>query len=781
MKDLKLRFNHWLMRHPLSCLGILLIIMAVLLPGWTKLYKDFSFKALYKTDDPLLDLYEEFEATFGNDDSIMLALIPRQGVLNSDFLRSLRQVTEQMWMVKDIKRVDSLINYEFITVDGDDIQVFHINDIEEDRFSKQQIETIKNFMDQDRNLEGFLMDKKRQLTMLIGQIRNTHQSQYQVDYMQMFDDVDQIVQKAFHGQEVKVHFMGAVAFQKYYQDLAFSDLLFLVPLMSGIFAVLLLVIYRSLWGVILPFAVMFLSLVGLVGFMGHMGFSINSLSSVCPAVLMTIAMADSVHILTSFFLAASKGHTLTSSLSYSLNKNFGPTLLTSITTAVGFYSFSTATVKPIAQLGMAIAFGVLLTWVISYLIFPPFLQWIYRKKYPQNEKELEHPDHFINHIETSSGSQRFVAWLERFKLPTLILSVLLFFGSLSLMGKLEVNLYPLKEFPSDHPANTAMVQVEEKLGAATGLEMMIDSGAPDGIKEPAFMRKVDDFAAWLENRPAIHNTISIHHTIKQLNQRLHQDLEEFYRIPETRELIAQELFFFNLGLPPGRELNNRISTHHQKIRLTAQWDIHNSKDALKEIKVINQEIKKRDLDAVVTGKTPMLHSLNPYIVKIFLQSFSMALILITIILIIVLKSIKLGLMALMPNVFPICLGAALFYLSGNQVDIASVLIASVCLGVAVDDSIHFLFEYQKYRRLGQDTHQAVASVMTTTFPSLLHTTFIIVVGFGSFLLAEYIPNQKFGVFSSIILCLALVADVTILPVVLFYTEKIRSKSFARPA
>jgi predicted RND superfamily exporter protein len=470
-------------------------------------------------------------------------------------------------------------------------------------------------------------------------------------------------------------------------------------------------------------------------------------------------------------MALDEKYSMKDSLTYSLNKNFYPTLLTSVTTAIGFYSFASAKVKPIAQLGVSVAFGVVFTWIVSYLIFPYFLQKIYKDRNPDATKKLDNPDHFAEKISISKRAHKFTHFLSKFKIPIIIISALIFVTSLYLSSLLEINLHPLEEFPHDHIANRSLRYIENNFGAAVGLQIMIDSGEKDGIKDPVFLKKVDEFSNWLETRPTIDRSIGVHQTIKQLNQRLHRDNPNEYKIPDSRELIAQELFFFTLGLPEGKDIHNRISTHYQHIRLSALWTIHSSKEALDEIAIINKKIDEMGLNAKVTGKNPLLFSLNPYVVQMFFRSFSMALFLITLILIFVLRSIPLGLLALIPNIFPIVFGAGFYYITGNEINVASVLIASVCLGVAVDDSIHFIFEYQKYRLGGMDTKKSIAAILTTTFPALLNTTLVIILGFGAFILGDYVPNQKFGVMSGLILAIALLADITILPAILLLIDR----------
>ena len=326
------------------------------------------------------------------------------------------------------------------------------------------------------------------------------------------------------------------------------------------------------------------------------------------------------------------------------------------------------------------------------------------------------------------------------------------------------------QFKYDYPYRVAVRDMESHFGSMHQIKFMVNAVTEDGAKDPQFLNKLNAFDEWLNQRDFVRKTISILDIIKNINQTLNADDPKYYTIPQTKEAVGQNLFFYMLGLPQGRELTDKLSLKADNVKLTAIWDIATSKEANEKIKEFESKAQEFGLNAKVTGKLPLFHQLTPYVVSSFLESFSIALVSITIILIIVLKSFKLGLLALIPNLFPLLVGGGLYALSGEYVDIASVLIVAVCLGIAVDDSIHFLFEFKKFRSKGYDLVKTFEMIFTNTAPSLFNTTILIVVGFGSFLVANYVPNAKFGVMVSLILLVALIADFLVLPAVLIFAE-----------
>ncbi len=248
------------------------------------------------------------------------------------------------------------------------------------------------------------------------------------------------------------------------------------------------------------------------------------------------------------------------------------------------------------------------------------------------------------------------------------------------------------------------------------------------------------------------------------------DDPEAYRIPEDQNLIAQEMFLYTMSLPQGMDLNNRMTLDNSMLRLTTMSNLHDSRTSLGEMKVMEAKATEMGLDAHITGKMPLYHSMNPYVVSAFFTSISMALVLVALLMMFAMKSVKLGLLSMVPNTVPLIFGGALMTLLGKPLDIGTVLVASTCLGIAVDDTIHVLSNYARWRRAGASTQEAVAQVITHTGPALLVTTLVLVAAFATFAFASFVPNINFGILTAIVLTSALLADFTLLPAILLQPE-----------
>lgn len=749
-----------------------MMLLMIFVPGLLSLKSDFSYRAWYSEDDPLLKFYDKFENKFGNDDSVIIAIKSKSSLVTPKDLKIIYEVTEEMWKIPGIIRVDSLANYDAISTENEDINIGPLLDEELiQKISIKDIPNIKSKISGKKLVEDYLISRDEKMTIVRGIVKPSLKQR--VDNKELILQARKLnEQMGLKHPDLKFYFAGTATFIHIFTEITERDVSVLMPLLLGLFVIVLFFIYRNKAGVLIPFSCLITSVLMMLGVAGYLGHSVTTISSAAPSILLTVAIADAIHILTVYFFALKQGHTNEEAVRYSLTKNFYPTLLTTLTTSIGFLSFSNSLIKSIAELGVEVGIGVIFAWISAYFLIGPIL--VLQTQSQQKTKGPNKPDADkvnASELEISSFVQKYVTWIIQFRVPITLITIGLLILSIYGARSLEVNLNPDAQFKHNHPYKVSMRALEENMGPMSQVEFLIDAKLEDGAKDPEFLNKVQDFEFWLNSLPYVRKTISINDILKELNQALSGGDSENFVIPKTKEMVGQNLFFYSLGLPPGRELNDRISLKSDAMRLTAIWSIITSKQANEEISKMEAKAREIGLNATVTGKMPLFHELTPYVVKSFIDSFSIALIAIFIILVFVLKSLKLGLLALVPNIFPLILGAGVYSMTGEYLDIASVLIASVCLGIAVDDSIHFLFEYQKYRKENFTIKRTFEIIFTNTAPSLFNTTFLIAIGFGSFIVADYIPNAKFGIMVSIVLCFALIADFIVLPALLYITER----------
>ena len=241
---------------------------------------------------------------------------------------------------------------------------------------------------------------------------------------------------------------------------------------------------------------------------------------------------------------------------------------------------------------------------------------------------------------------------------------------------------------------------------------------------------------------------------------------EYYVLPKERNMIAQQLFLYSMSLPQGMDLNDRMTIENDSLRLTAMWNVHDSATILRVAEEIEAKGKELGLSVKVSGKSVLWQTITKPIITSFIKSLLLAIFLISILLIFGLRPIKIGLFALIPNALPLIFGGALLVILGKYLDIGTVIVGAITLGIAVDDTIHFLSSYMRFLNEGFNAKEAISRIFSLTVPALSVTTLVLAVSFGTFIFGDFVPNQNFGIMVALILTFALVADVLFLPALL---------------
>lgn len=741
----------------LGCLLFLLVF-----PFIFKMQFDFSAQAWLSEDDIHIERLNEFEQLFGNDERVMFLVELKEGELfDKETVKTLAELTEKTWQIPEVIRVDSLTNFNWSYAQGDDLRTEPF--IPSDSIDNQELlnERREDALEH-RVMPGVYFSKDARSAIVYGRL--AHDPDAAVDARKVTLAAEEVMSEFEGDPRFNIHLLGDPVIGHNFQRVSFEDLGVMTPFLFLIVIVYLVYTFRSFLGVAIPMTIILSSIGFTFGLIGLLGVKVNSLTFVLPSVLMAISIADSVHILSTFFSNYSGGMQLAESLRKSLEKNLYPVFLTSVSTAIGFFSLVSSNVVPVHDLGLLAGLGTLSAMVFSYLFLPPMLL-AFMSRYTKTQRSLAYRAIPRSYVKS------YVEWIRvhRIKIISIFSILTLFAAYLGFQNRIDSN--PFKYFQDDHAISKANQYTLEHYGGVGGPEIVVDSGETDGVKNPEFLKKVDDFKDWLEEQESINSVMGILGVLKEMNKALFQGKEEEYRINDKRDVIAQELFLYTMGLPQGMDINNQVDLEQRRLRLSVLWELQNSTESLKKIEEIEKEAKRRGLDILVTGKAVLFQRMNGHVVYTFFTSIGLALLLITMILIIVFRSVRVGLLSLIPNFVPILMGAALLTVLGIPIDIGCAIVASVTLGIAVDDTIHFLSHYNKLIDRGQDRPEALTEVLATTGMALIVTSLILVSCFGIFMLANLTPNINFGVLCAFVITAALLCDLLLIPAVILSWKK----------
>jgi len=741
-----------IVNHPLKYMVACLLVAVFLIPNVLKIESDFGVRIWFRTTDPLIKDLNELERKFGNDEKVILAVHAKNGIFNKKNIELLQKITEDIWQVPQILRVDSLVNYNYSVSKDDELITSPFFD-EYEELTQDYIDSRLKIAKSDKIIMNQFINKDFNTSVIFGSIVPVLDGG-SPKYRKIADEIKKITKKynELH-PDISFHSVGAASYNDAYREVSENDIKIMIPVDLVLMVFFLFFIFRRFEAIVIPTGLVAVSILMTFGTSGLLHYKYDNLSAAIPGILIAICMADSVHVLATFYRSLKGGSSKEEAMRSSLHKNLIPTFLTSLSTMIGFFSLVTTELIPVQNLGVLAGLGTFYAWMFTVFFCVPMLKFI-----PINNISLDKSKEL-----SPEFTAKYIQWVNRNKNKIFYIFSILSILALYLGAQNKVNADPLKHFDSKLKISKDTNFLLKIFNGLGGPNVMVDSGSPDGIKDPKFMEKVEIFRAYVEKLPVVNKVTSITSVIKELNMKLNNNDSTFNRIPDTREKIAETLLLYQMGLPQGMGINDQVSVDNRFIKLVILWNLHDAETSLRLIDELTLKAKEIGLNINITGKIVLYHRMVNYIVSSFFRSIALALLLISIMLIVVLKSWRIGMLSLLPNVVPLLIGLGLMTIASIYIDIGTSIVISVCLGIAVDDTIHFLSHYRKLLSSGLTPVRALEKVFIHTAPALVFTTVILTVCFGCFIFANFVPNINFGILCSIILTFALIVDLLYLP------------------
>ncbi len=447
-------------------------------------------------------------------------------------------------------------------------------------------------------------------------------------------------------------------------------------------------------------------------------------------------------------------------------KNLTPIFLTALTTSIGFLSMILNEVPPVQHLGILVGIGVLFIFVITVTFLPALLVVCPCGVKPMLASVAGWPQ---QQVWTVSLGQ-FVVKNYR---PLLYGLLLIVAGSSIFIARLELDNNPLNYFKIGTWHREATEFVDANLTGVTFTDYSLQSGQPNGITNPAFFAKVEAFTEYVGTFPEVAHVNSIVPIMKRLNKHLHADDPAYYRLPETKELAAQYLLLYTMSLPFGLDLTNQINVDYSSTRVTVTMHKVSGKRHMEILDEVEAWVATNmpEMNTQGVGTWVMFTYLSQRVIHGMINSLMLALVLITIVCVVTFRSLRLGLISLIPNALPILLTFGVWGMLGDHIDFAVSIVATAALGVIIDDTIHLLVRYQRSREDGKQRGQAFQYALHDVGHALLFTSIILVVGFGLFLLSDFRINSSMGAMISLSIAFALAFDFLCLPGILMKFDK----------
>ncbi|EHW0692448.1 efflux RND transporter permease subunit [Vibrio parahaemolyticus] len=738
---------------------IFLIIVATI--GGKNLYFRGDYDIFFDGTNKQLLAFDEIQTTFAKTDNLAIVIAPEDGdIFTPQTLSLIQKITVDAWQVPYSSRVDSIANYQHTEAFDDDLLVedllYSEYELTPDRISK-----VKSIALSEPVLKSALVSEKGDVTVVNITV--------QLPEMDKTAEVEEVVssinamidryQRAY--PDVTFHKAGIIAMNHAFMTAAQDDSSTLVPTMLVVILVFLTIMLRSILSVIATLIVIIGSVMATMGISGWAGMFLSTATVNVPTLIMTLAVADCVHVIATMRQSMKNGFTKAQSIERSIALNFVPILITSVTTAIGFLMMNMSDSPVLRDFGNLSALGVMVACFLSVTLLPALLKLL-----PIHVKMETSQDQ--KHVMDRLGD--FVVSQRRALLP---LSVVVIVVCASLIPLNKVNDESVEYFGQRNEFRQAADFMEERISGMTNISIAIKTNESQGIAAPDFLNTIGEFSSWLRGQPETDHVATLADVYKRLNKNMHGDNEAYYSLPQERELAAQYLLLYEMSLPYGLDLNNQINVDKSSIKMVLTVANLGSVELVDLENRIYQWFAEHAPQYQVVASSPslMFAHIGETNMASMLSTLPITLVLISALLIFALRSVRLGLISLMPNIAPAVIGFGLWALISGEINLGLSVVVTLTLGIVVDDAVHFLSKYQRARREGQTAEQAVRYAFHTVGRALWITTVVLVAGFSVLAMSSFRLNADMGQLSAIVIFIALVVDFLFLPTLLMLFDK----------
>ena len=761
------------MLHPLLNLLIPIVVIAVMGLQLTKLEQDTAIETFFDPESELFMLFDEFRGYFGRDEFFMV-MIETDDFYSSEFLKSFSELHRQLEKIPNVDTVDSLVNARYIESIEDDMNISEL--LEYLPETEEEFTQLKQSINNNPvYLHRLISEDHHYVAIMIKPIPykfisddNGNQSTVNLLPAEMHD-VLKSVKQAVTDIQAKTHFSKSLkvggaaavgitmnqALEKDFQVFTGASMVLVILFLS--------IMFRRLSGVVLPMLVINAGLIITMGMMPALGFPIQVTTAILPSFLLAVCVGSSVHILSYFYTNYDNGEDKISAMSGAIRHTGVPMLFTSLTTAVGLLSFGFSDLVPVAGLGLFGAIGAIVAFFATIIMLPSLVALFPMKVKTTTVKQ----ENIID-----AGIHQFLRLMVSIVMKSPLGIVI---GSLVIMGlgiwattQLPFSNDTLEWFDPEVEVYQAIKESEKVLAGSAPVEIMIDTGETGGAVNPELLKKID---TWLNqlHRSKFHGVevgsiTSVIDLIKETNRGLNANNSNKYTIPDQQELIAQELLMVEMD--QADELTKYLDSDRRYIRITLIIPWIDSILFPAYIESIEQSFIEnvgKEHKITITGLTIILGQFFANMIDEMKISYLAAGLLISVMMIILLGDLKIGLVSMIPNLLPIISLMGVMYIFDFKLDMFSMLIGSIAIGLSVDDTIHFMHGFRKNLQEHQQVEKAIESTIMVTGKALLTTSLVLCCGFLTYTLSSLNNLFNFGVLAALCTMIALLADLLLAP------------------
>lgn len=746
-------------------LTILLCVLVTMIGGYGGQHLKFSgdYQIFFGSENPELKTFLQFEGTYGKADNIAFVVIPKEGdIYQPRVIEAVHDITTQAWLLPFVSRVDSLTNFQHTYAEGDELIVedliFDKSEIEQ----PGQMQRLQNIAENEPLLHKFITSPNGTATIINAVLQVDRKNAGDVlGAAAQAKEISAQIMEDYPNLEIKL--IGANMISSAFTQVAEQDSATLIPLMYLVIIVVMLLVLRSIIATITGVVLVILSTIFGMGIGGWLGVELTPISIAAPTIILTIAIADSVHVIAALRQRMLRGMEKTQALIEATATNAFPITITSITTIVGFLSLNFSDSPPFNHLGNITAAGIFMAWILSLTFLPAMLRLLplgYKLKEGAAEKGS-----LMKNVGAAILAKRNAA------LGVTVIGCLV---AIAMIPRIEFNDVWSKYFAPSIDIRQSIDATQPHFGTDT-IEFVINSGTPGAVLEPEFLNDVKAFSEYLRAQDVVVHVYSVSDIMKRLNKNLNEDKEEFYEIPATRKKASQYLLVYELSLPYGLDLNDRIDIDRQQTRITVNHSDMSTVEArtlIKDAQAWFDANKRTDSSVSATGTSSLFNYIADRNIESMAQGGIFLIIAIFLIMAISFKSLGIGVLSLFLNIIPILVAVGIWAVISGTVGFSIAVVGAVAIGLVIDYTVHLISKYTSARKhQGKSNSESILYAFDTAGTAIVATTVILAAGFGLLSTSAFKPNADLGLLTAIAITLAMVINFLVMPALLSFNQK----------
>ncbi|MFK7835030.1 MAG: RND family transporter [Sulfitobacter sp.] len=747
------RLTEVIFRYNRVAVVLFLALIVFLVAGIPRLQFSNDSRAFFGKQNKEFVSVLEIDATYTKSNSLLVMVIPPEGeAFAPQTLRNLRQMTEDAWQMPYALRVDIALNHMHSFSEGDEIIVEPMLD----EFAEITPESAARFgelaMASDGMRNRLLSENGDAYAISIRMVipKGTPGARQEVETF--LQELREGWRATYPGWEFRA--AGGLLGNSLLGKVAVEDILYLVPLALLAVVILFILALGSITAVAAAVAVLTSATLATFGFAGWLGMSLTAGTAISPLAVMVLVSTSCVHIKLATIRAFEAGREA-DPFRYAIRENLAPVTVSHLTTAVGFLCLNFAPSPPLAAMGNIVAFGLLVGHVAVFVLLPALIA----RNPPRKAGKL---------MVTRENMRRFARWvLVRSRIWLVLFPAA---GVLAVMGimRIEYDDNVIRYFDDRYELRQDAEAIQERL---TGLEtMQFSFKAPTGtsVFDPEFLRSVDRFGSWLEMQPHVLSVSALTGIIKDLNKSMSGDDPDAYVIADTQPANAQLLIIYEFSLPAGTDLTGIMDVDRTQTLMTASVRARHSE----EMRTLAENAERwlaenePEIATPASGMGIAFARISERNNSQMIYGFLTVLALVSLTLVITLRSLRYGVISLVPNLVPALLAFGFWGHFIGDVNLGSTVVTTMTFGIVVDDTVHFLMHYLRCRRRDMDLQAALEETFAVVGSSITLTSVALVIGFGIMAASGFSINQHIGMLTAVVIGFALLSDLLFLPAML---------------